>query len=324
MRRLQPMKNKKEIIEISKKIRNSKDLLKRATLRKKLRRQDDAIILPRQVIEFGDKEYLGDKWLYNGFILRINNSLVIVDPGVGFYSRLVTSGLSLGQVNALILSHKHLDHSNDLLVLLEMIAKYRNTKLEVYLPGDFYSELPEYYRKLIQEKKIKVRLLKSDNHKFDITFIDKIKIEFMRLHHSIKYTYGFKINIGDKKLSYLSDSGYSVLVKTDKGEYKPDKVFGRVESIVGKHDYIKKFYSDSDYLIANINDLHFNRHSAFHLSGYDLLDLLKNSKIRTLILQHLATLNAHGKDSNYIYKLFFKDQKYSVIIPNNQLIEINI
>lgn len=323
MRRLQPMKNKKEIIEISKKLRNSKDLLKRATLRKKFRRQSNAIILPKQVIEFGDKEYLGDKWLYNGFVLRINNSLVIVDPGVGFYSRFVTSGLSLGQVNALILSHKHLDHSNDLLVLLEMIAKYRYAKLEVSLPSDFYSELPEYYKKLIREKKIKVRLLESDNHQFNFNFY-KTKIEFIRLHHSVKYTYGFKMTIGNKKLSYLSDTGYSILVKTNKGKYKPDEVVGQVESIDKKHDYIEKFYSDSDYLIANINDLHLNRHSAFHLSGYDLLDLLKNSKIRTLILQHLATLNAHGKDSNYIYKLFFKDQKYSVIIPNNQLIEINI
>lgn len=317
------MKNKKEIIEISKRLRNNKDSLKKATLRKKFRRQSNAIILPKHINEFSDDEYLGDKWLYNGFVLRINNSLVIVDPGVSFYSRFVSSGLNLGQVKALILSHKHLDHSNDLLVLLEMIAKYRSTKLEVYLPDDFYSELPEYCKKLIQEKQIKVRLLKISNHRFNFNF-DKTKIEFIRLHHSTKYTYGFRMNIGNKKISYLSDSGYSVLVKTDKGEYKPDKVSGQVESIVKKHDYIKKFYSNSDCLIANINDLHFNRHSAFHLSGYDLLDLLENSNAKTLVLQHLATLNAQGEDSNYIYRLFFQDEKYSVIIPSNQLKEIKI
>lgn len=318
------MINKNELIKVSKKLRKSKDMLKKETLYKKFRKQKDAIILPRHINEFSNKEYLGDKWLYNGFVLRIDGSLVVVDPGVSFYSRFASSGLSLGQIKAIILSHKHLDHSNDLLVLLEMLAKYRNTKLEVYLPIDVYSELSEYYKKLIRDKKIKVKLLKDSTHKFHFSFIDKIKIEFVRLQHSIENTYGFKINIGNKKLSYLSDTGYSVLIKTNKGECKPDKVVGQVETITKKHNYLKKFYSNSDYLVANINDLHFNRHSIYHLSGYDLLDLLADSDIKILILQHLATLNSQGENSNYIYKLFFQDQKYAVIIPNNQLKKIQI
>ena len=319
------MSERKEIIKFSQKLRKSKDLLKRAILHKKFRRQKDAIILLRHIDEFRENnEYLGDKWLYNGFVLRINNSLVIVDPGVSFYSRFLSSGLSLNQVNSIILTHKHLDHSNDLLVLLEIITKYRDTKLELYLPYDFYSEIPEYYKKLMRDKEVKVNLLKNDIHKFSFGFDKKIKIEFIKLHHSIKNTYGFKINIKNKRISYLSDTGYSVLVKTSKGEYKPDRVIGYVEMIIKKHDYIKKFYSDSNYLIANINDLHFNRHSTYHLSGYDLLDLLENSNVRILVLQHLPILDARGEDSKYIYKLFFLDQKYVVVIPTDQFKEIQI
>lgn len=47
-----------------------------------------------------------------------------------------------------------------------------------------------------------------------------------------------------------------------------------------------------------------------------MLDICKDTKIEKVMLQHLASVNVDGEDSNYLYKLFFIDEGYEIFLPH--------
>ncbi|MHA2609910.1 MAG: MBL fold metallo-hydrolase [bacterium JZ-2024 1] len=72
-----------------------------------------------------------------GLWLRSDSSELLLDPGPGCLVRSLNFGLSPSRLSAIILTHKHLDHSADINVMVEAMTdgglKRRGF---VYLPGD--------------------------------------------------------------------------------------------------------------------------------------------------------------------------------------------
>ena len=311
--------SRQDLVIIGKQLRRRKQQL-REQIRAGMLHQDEPVnqlIIPKQIFNTSvDLE--SDKWMFNGFVVKIGDQLVVVDPGVSFFARFTAAGLSSLDVRALILTHWHTDHSGDLVMFIEKILRNKSQEIKLFLPkSGFASELPPYYReKLTQSKHIELNLLNESDSVSKFEFINHSQIEFVSLFHSISDTFGFKINLDGRLFGYVSDTGYAVEVKTDLGVYPPESVIGKFEQIIKRHDYIKDFYSNVHSAVVNINDLQYDRHSKYHLSGWDVWDLFKDSALTQLILQHIPLVNAEGEDSNYIYKLFFDDQSYKTILPH--------
>lgn len=257
------------------------------------------------------------QWYFNGYLLGLQDGLLVVDPGVNFYSRFTTTGFTIKDVRGIFVSHMHLDHCGDLQVFLDMVSKTK-TPIDLILPINVIDDvLPEYYRKLVYEDDAINLIVLQDGMETTVHthWPALARFEPIRLFHTVPHSFGFSIYVNDKKVAYLSDTGYSTRIKTSRGEMTPsdDGVF---EAIVAKHTGIKVAVRDATVLICNINDLFYNRHSATHLAGWDVIDILEGSGVKKLILQHLSSYDAHGVNSNKaMYRDFFRDMPYECIVP---------
>ncbi len=311
--------NKNDLINISKEIylkkNNLKKLVKSGDLKKNITKY--RVFIPKQFFDTSE-EFQSDQWYFNGFILDLDGSLILVDPGVDFYTRFTATGLSANDIQTVIITHNHIDHTADTLVFLEKVLRNESKKITLYISDDaFKTKIPEYYQnKLKEAKHIIFHLLKDSGQVQEYKILDRYPAKFIPLYHSCPDTFGFKIDIDGKVFGYVTDTGYAIKVKTDLGNYDSDKTEGEFASIEEKHQYIKDFYSDVDIALVNINALEYNKHSKYHLSGWDLLDLFKDSLVKQVLLQHISPVNAEGEDSNYLYKLFFGDQPYHLILPH--------
>jgi len=312
--------DKKDIISISKRIRKAKDEVKKQVREGKVAKSFSVnkgfrIIDPPHVFT-PSLEMQSDKWYFNGFLIDISGKLIVVDPGVDFYSRFSRTGLNFFDIKAVIVTHGHTDHIASLAVFIEKILRNEIDKKQFFISKlAFENELTSYHQNQLKKRNdVELILLKKDGPGKYALF-NKDKIEFISLHHSYKDTFGFKIEHGEMIFGCVSDTGYAKRVKTDRGIFEPHKTKGEFIEIIKKHDYIKDFYSDCRIVALNINDLHYNRHSRFHMSGWDVLDLFKDVPLRKLILFHLSPISAKRENGNYIYRLFFKGQLYKTILP---------
>lgn len=315
-----------DLIKISEELRKEKDKtkaeLERGNIASKVRKENRIVIPP--LLFKPSREILSDKWLFNGFVIDLENNLVVVDPGADFYSRFTNCGLSTLNISSIILSHEHIDHSASINVFLDQILRNKHRRTNLFIPRvAFNNVVSAFYRKNVEEANYINLIFLEDQGKLSFN-LESFKIEFLPLFHS-SVNFGFKINLDDSKMGYISDTGYAKKIKTIKGVFNPELTEGDFISIQEKHDYIKQFYSDLSLSIVNINDLHYNRHSKYHLSGWDVLDIFQgSSSVKRLLLQHLAPLNVFGKESNYIYKDFFSDQSYEILLSSFETMEIKI
>jgi phosphoribosyl 1,2-cyclic phosphodiesterase len=132
---------------------------------------------------------------------------ILVDPGPGCLVRCATSKPKLdpGKLDAIILTHRHLDHSNDLNVMIEAMTeggfKKRGT---VFLPSDAVDSDPvilRHVRTLPQE----IVVLKEGGE----YSVGNIKFTTpKRQIHSVE-TYGLKFTFGKREVSFITDTLFS-------------------------------------------------------------------------------------------------------------------
>jgi len=303
----------------AKELRDKKDRLKEKikTGVLDIKRSKLRIIIPRQLFT-PSPELQASMCYFNGFIIDYNGDLIVVDPGVDFYSRFTSTGLSATNIRALVISHCHIDHLDSLPVFMEKMLRNKSKKLDVFCSRYAYeTKVPAYLRESVRKSAhINLFLLSDEKKQVSFKILGDYSIKFISLYHGDPDTFGFKTCLSNKKLAYLSDTGYAIKIKTTTGVYSPEKARGEFVSILKRHQYIKSFLSDVDIAIVNINDVPYNRHSKYHLSAWDVLDIFKGSKIRKLVLQHLLPVNVEGEDSNYLFKLFFRGEKYQTFLPH--------
>lgn len=310
--------NKQYLVQVSQDLYDREQVLKNSIKSgKKTSASETELIIPKLLFD-ASLELELDQWFFNGFIIRINGQLIIVDPGVDFYSRFRTTGLSVNDICAMIITHNHIDHTGSVQIMLEQILKCNNKGVTIFCSKDAYdTKVPDYYKnKLEQSENVTLELLSDNQGSWNGKILGKFNISFVPLFHSCPDTFGFKLNIGSSTIGYISDTGYSIKIKTDQGTFESKEAKGNFLSIEEKHQQIADFFRDVHTVVVNVNALEFNKHSKYHLSGWDILDIFKNSDVKQIVLQHISPINADGEDSGYLFKLFFRDEGYQVILPH--------
>ncbi len=141
-----------------------------------------------------------------GIWVSCEGTNILIDPGPGSIVRCHNSRPKLDPliIDALILTHKHLDHSNDINVMIEAMTeggfKKRGT---VFCPQDALGVdgvILNYARKFPQEIKILEPQAKyqADNFNFRTS---------MRHTHSVQ-TFGLKFKIKNTSIGLLADTRY--------------------------------------------------------------------------------------------------------------------
>lgn len=175
-----------------------------------------------------------------GFFLRWKDTGIAVDPGINFMENMHMNGLGSQDINAVIVTHDHIDHNGDLMIIDDFAAQFEQKDIKLYADKNTISSAAHY------EKLKNTHTLDSDIvGGFCLGDKKEIKLEFLSTKHILKgeesgaaeyqkdLTFALKIillegTVGVKTIGITSDT-----------EYFPA---------------LANFFSDCDIIIANISE----------------------------------------------------------------------
>lgn len=193
-----------------------------------------------------------------GMWFSISNTNFLVDPGPGSLVRITSSKHHLDptKLDAILLSHKHLDHSGDINIMIEAITTGGTTKRgKLFCPKDAIEGddkvVLNYLRGFLDEI-----VILTEGGKYNL---NGIKFSTPVRQHHPGEVYGFVFNTGNIKISYIVDTKYfSELVQI----YKAD--------------------------LTIINVIRLKQTELDHLSIEEVKELILKMKPKTAILTHFG------------------------------------
>lgn len=141
-----------------------------------------------------------------GMLFRIGGKNVLVDPGPESLYRILTylPEFNPEKIDAIILTHKHIDHSGDVNVYLDVITKGGNNRHGLLLaPADAFGEdgvIHKYLPEFLDETIIIKRGLEFR--------LGLLRFLFPVRHEHRVETYGFKLTYQGHTISYITDTKY--------------------------------------------------------------------------------------------------------------------
>lgn len=201
------------------------------------------------------RRYSGGIWLDLG-------KKIILDPGPGALVRALQFHKKPSELDAVLVSHKHLDHYNDAEIMVEAMtggAKKKRGILAVnYTAADYISS---YHKQVVDFISIK---------KGEFFSIGEIKVTALPTYNHEECT-GFRFEAADGTLVYSSDTGYT--------------------------DKLAENYVGADVLILNVI---FPRTKSLesHLSTYDAIKILEAAKPRAAVIQHFGMTMLNSNPEN--------------------------
>jgi ribonuclease BN (tRNA processing enzyme) len=139
-----------------------------------------------------------------GLWLNLNGTQILIDPGPGSIVQSTKRKLSAEKLSAIILSHRHLDHSADVNIMVEAMTRGGfNRRGWLFAPADALETEPvifSYLKSYLEG----IEVLKEGKTYSvgNVSFTTPI-----RHQHPVE-TYGILFNTGEHTLAYIADSRY--------------------------------------------------------------------------------------------------------------------
>jgi ribonuclease BN (tRNA processing enzyme) len=191
-----------------------------------------------------------------GLWLNLQDTEILIDPGPGCIVQSTSRHLKAEKLKAIILSHRHLDHSGDMNIMVEAMTQGGFKRHgRIFLPQDALGPEPvvySYLKKYIDGIEI---LQAGQSYQ-----IDNVRFSTPVRHlHGVE-TYGLKFVLDGTAFSYIADSRY---------------FDGLVENY------------RADTLIINVVFMD-NRLKIDHLSVIDVARIIDGIRPRTVLLTHFG------------------------------------
>ncbi len=191
-----------------------------------------------------------------GFWLKLNEVNMLQDPGPGSLVMVHQLRLKPRNLDAIVLSHRHIDHSNDVNVMIEaMTMGGFQPRGRLIVPSDCLNSDPvvlQYVRPFVEITEIKKDM--------EIA-LGSVKIDFPIQHMHPVETYGMIYKFGSGKLGYIPDT-----------EYFPE---------------LAGTYRGVDFLIINVVRMKTDKRIR-HLNMDDAATLINEIKPKLAILTHFG------------------------------------
>jgi len=190
-----------------------------------------------------------------GMWLNLEDTQILVDPGPGCIVQSTKRKLRAEKLSAIILSHRHLDHSADVNIMVEAMTQggfHPHGKL--FAPSDAMETEPviySYLRKFLEGVEV---LKESGSYTVgNVSFATPV-----RHIHPVE-TYGLRFHAAGRKIAYIADTRY--------------------------FDGLRQAYAGSDVVIINVVLLE-PKAGLDHLSIVDAARLITEFKPKVAILTH--------------------------------------
>lgn len=205
----------------------------------------------------------------NATYLEIGSLRVLIDAGISprqIRSRLEEKQLSFDKLDAVFLTHEHVDH---VIGLASLLNKFR---MPVYLTEGTYRNLPVKIRETLDRDAVKILA------PGDVIQLDSFLVKPLPAFHDALEPCGYKFTEGGKSLVYITDTGYY-----------PQSAF---DAIRNADMYILEANHDPEMLLDSDRPWQLKRRildDEGHLSNEDSAFLVANvlgEKTRKIILAH--------------------------------------
>ncbi|VVB75852.1 Ribonuclease Z [Candidatus Tiddalikarchaeum anstoanum] len=178
-----------------------------------------------------------------GIVYKTGNHQIHIDPGPGALLRCKECKINPFDTDIIIVTHTHIDHSNDLNIMVEAVTKSTMEKRGTLITVNSVLEekvLSEYHRKLLG----KIAILKPG----ETLELEGLTIEATKCKHSHEEVIGIKFKTKD----------YTIYLTGDTKNYPG----------------FEKNFEGADLVIANAA-LPASRELPYHMSTKDLIETLK-------------------------------------------------
>lgn len=134
----------------------------------------------------------------NATIITSNHGNIMIDFGLStkkqYLEKMASIGMSFNDIQALFITHCHVDHVNKWLCLIPYEKRYTT----------------DYTSRYIEENGIDSHGVLKEHiiHPYDVLNIAGFEIEILPTSHDAKESIGFLIKDGDESLSYITDTGF--------------------------------------------------------------------------------------------------------------------
>ncbi len=192
-----------------------------------------------------------------GTVLEEKNEFLLLDPGPGTLVYLAKHKISVEKIKTVLLSHKHLDHSSDLNILIDAITEGTLKRQgRLFLPREALEEglLLPYLQKSLEELVLLDEKKSYSSGPFYFSTTRKL------FHRAENYGFIFTLE-NNEKLAFLTDTAYFEELVED--------------------------LKDCSYLILNVVRFE-SKEGVLHLSVKDTKRLLTRLKPKLAILTHFG------------------------------------
>jgi phosphoribosyl 1,2-cyclic phosphodiesterase len=206
-----------------------------------------------------------------GAWLSLGDTQLLLDPGPGCLVQATKRKFNPSKLDAIILSHRHLDHCGDINIMIEAMTEGGSKKRGiVFAPSDALNPDPVILSYL-QKKPEKVEILTEGGH----YKVNDIYFETPVRHHHPVETYGFVFRTPRHSFSWIIDTKY--------------------------FDDLARYYT-GDLLIINVVRLNPGA-PVDHLSLPEAKQIIEEIKPKTAILTHFGMTMWHAKPWELARKL---------------------
>ncbi len=211
----------------------------------------------------GDFQVVGkQEYCSGGIVVRTSGLQFHIDPGPGALTRARQCGINVRETTAILVSHAHLAHCNDVNALIaacthtgiDRTAVLVGSKSLIEPDEAGHSILTKFHQKCV-ERMITVEPGKNIG-------INKVEIRATATKHTDKSAVGFKMTTPSYTLSYSGDTEY--------------------------FEGLSEEYKGSNILILNVKDP-FDRKSAGNLNADDAVKIIQEVKPQFVIITHFGS-----------------------------------
>lgn len=142
----------------------------------------------------------GNNKAQNGILIE-DESKILIDCGAGTFLRMGEAGIHVNDIDAILLTHNHLDHNADLFVILKARWLENGEKIKIFGPkgtAEFLEALQEAYAYLRK----KICFTVSEEEKFSV---GGFEVESIKTRHSIT-SRAYVISKNEKKVVVSGDT----------------------------------------------------------------------------------------------------------------------
>ncbi len=268
-----------------------------------------------------------------GIYINFGGKGIVIDPGVDFVTTMHKNGICIRDVDAVIITHAHMDHNADAELLSSLNHDYNSYVSRSFFVGKLLErkQMPAHKIKWIVDdldyKKLKpdeanrepddAKREPDDTNVFELLSEsdgccifeddDSIRLQIIETRHMRKAkTYGIKLTYGDFKIGYTSDTAYL--------------------------DSFDHFFDGLDVLLFNISDIYENdvigiKSKSGHLGYHGCISLLRNipKKPRLSIASEFCCTNGDIREQ-IVAKLAYDlgEQYEGTLLPGESGLVISV